>query len=139
MPKITTFLYCEGSQNEVLPKGGNKLHLIGPMLKLTPMFIPSMFSFSVCISIEDVSIDTQHVGKFVFNNPEGEEVINTGDVPMAIQPEAIDPTDEIHSLLLGLDFRNVVLKTEGVYVGKIYFDGELLGEQSIKAKEAIVK
>lgn len=134
MSKIISFLYCESSQNDLTP-AGPKLHLIGPMLKLSPMFIPSMFSFSILINIGDMDINSSHILRFVFKSPKGEEasIIDTGDVIIQI-PDDIDPADEIHALMLNMDFRNIPLRHKGVYKGQVYFDKILLGEYPIMAK-----
>lgn len=135
MAKVVTFMYCESSQNEMTPQGP-KLHIINPMLVLTPAFIPGMFSFGVTIGVMDIDIEATHTLKFILKSPiEGEKnVVDTGDITLSIPKPAIDLPKDMHGLTMGMDFRNAPLKYEGEYTGEVYFDGVLIGEYPIKAK-----
>lgn len=135
MEKITSLLYCEGAQNELPPQGGEgKIHLIGPLAKLTPMFIPSMFSFSLFINIEEIDVRKPHTFKFIFKNPEDKEVLNTQDISIPVQMNVPEVFDDVPTLSMCMDFRNVALEIEGVYTGEIYIDGKNLGLYPIRAK-----
>lgn len=135
MAYITTVVYCESAQNEMTPQGP-KLHLIGPMQVLTPMFIPGMFSFSILIGIQDFKLDIPHTIRFVFKGPkEGEPpILDTSDITMPVQPKNPTLPDDMQGAMMNMDFRNVVIRSEGEYFSEIFFDGESLGKFPIKAK-----
>jgi hypothetical protein len=135
MAKITNFAYCENTQNEMTPSGP-KLHLVGPMQVMLPMFIPGMFTFSIFIAIMDLDIEIQHNIKFIFRGPDSGEppIFDTGEITLPGQIPVLNLPEDMRNLMLGLEFTNVVFRKEGIYSTDIFFDGELLGNYPIKAK-----
>lgn len=133
MPYISTFMYCENTQNENTPEG-NKLHIIGPMHIITPMFIPSMFSFCVTFGILDLCLNEQHILRYVFKSPNGEIVVDTKDIHLPIQELKEDLPKEMNGILLNMDFRNIALKIEGKYNSEIFVDEHSLGVFPIGVK-----
>lgn len=135
MARITNFAYCENTQNEMTPSGP-KLHLIGPMQVMLPMFIPGMFTFSIFIAIMDLKIEIPHTIKFVFSGPDSDKpvIFDTGDIPLPAQTSVYNLPEDMRNLMLGLEFTNVVFREEGIYATDVFFDGELLGNYPIKAK-----
>lgn len=133
MAYITTFVYCESTQNEMTPQGP-KLNLIGPMQILTPMFIPSMFSFSVLFGIQDFRLNQAHTVRLLFKGPvEGEQpVVDTGDLTLPIEHQNSNLPEDMQGMMMNLDFRNLAIRHKGTYETEVYFDGELLGKYPIK-------
>ncbi len=132
MPYISTFMYCENTQIENTPEG--KMHITGPMHIITPMFIPSMFSFCVAFGVLDLSLDKQHSLRYIFKDPSGEIVVDTNDIHLPIQELKIDLPKDMNGMLLNMDFRNIALRIEGEYKSEVFIDGQSLGVFPIKVK-----
>jgi hypothetical protein len=135
MAKVSTFLYCEGVQNDVTPTGP-KMHIIGPMQILTPMFIPSMFSFSVVIGIIDTNMKMPHKFRLLLKGPDEQIIIDTGESIIPINNAKVIPNlpEDMQGFMGSIDFRNVAIRQEGTYEIEVFFDDESMGKFPIKAK-----
>lgn len=136
MPRISTFMYAERTE----PNQQGQMTITNPLITINPMFVPGMFSFSIIFGIVDINNDSDHTIQITFNSPNDEDtpLINT-DV-ISLQNRVIPLENEVDlpleqkNLMFNLDFRNVVLKTEGLYKSKVYIDGTLSGEYPIYVK-----
>src|SRR5690625_2642927 len=112
------FVYGEGIQQEQTPQG-IKQSILNPQISLRPLFIPSLFSFSVSFGIIGVDIKLEHTLRYTFKGPdEAEYAIDTGAVKIPPEsPEARRPLPlEASGYLFNLDFRNTAFRKEGWYI-----------------------
>jgi hypothetical protein len=138
MPRISTFMYCEKAE----PNQNGKLQIEQPLLALNPAFVPGMFSFSIVAGLTGVDRQMKHELRILFLSPEeGQDpLIDTGvltieaDSSLHSKEEPINPLEDHGGLMFNLDFRNVVLKSEGVYQTVVIVDGDVLGEYPIYTK-----
>lgn len=137
MPKLTTFIYSDNSRLD-FNNGKQAVTISNPMLIFKPAFIPSTFSFAVTMGILGVDESVTHNMRYIFKKINSEDIlIDTGE--MQISTKSSDPTDvelpfDYRGFLFNMDFRNVVIKSEGEYVSYVYFDSECLGEFPIYVK-----
>lgn len=134
MARVTMFVYCENVQNENTPLGP-KNNIIGPMNAIRPMFIPGTFSFSIFTSIVDVDLKKTHNFRIVLSDG-FKDIVDTGNA--LIPPQNIEPDlpESERGFMLNMDLRNVIFEKEGSYIGKVYFDDDILGEYPIYVKAA---
>ncbi|MFB9859611.1 DUF6941 family protein [Salinicoccus siamensis] len=128
MPKITTFVYAE----EISNTRDNKLNIVNPLNVFRPAFVPGMFSFSVVIGIIGLDVTQgKHTLRIKFYGEDQKEtpLIDTGYVPLEDVPTGpLSLPSELRGMMGSMDFRNVVMKSEGVYITEVFVDGDLLGE-----------
>lgn len=140
MAIVHTFIYCESSIMDVVPQGQQpKLHIIGPMQVILPMFIPGLFSFGVTFGLLDYNTEVTHTMRYTFKGP-GENVpsvIDTHEIPVQIQPADSKIPEDMRGMMMNFDFRNVVMENEGTYLSEIYFDGVKIGEFPIKVRQVV--
>ncbi len=135
MACLKSFLYCEGVNMEITPNGP-KPHLVGPLITLSPMFIPGMFSFSIFMHIGEEDIKGMKTFRVVFKKKDSiEAIVDTGNQNLQ-SPEEKEITlpEEARGFMINMDFRNVVIKEEGLYVSEVYYNDEKIGESIIYAK-----
>lgn len=120
MAYISYFIYSESTQNENVANG-SKLHIVQPMHIIIPMFIPSLFSFSVSFGVLDIKQDESHRLRYTFKSPDNVQaiLIDTGDINIPSEYSTRELPDDMNGLMLNLDFRNIPFKTEGEYIGNI--------------------
>jgi hypothetical protein len=136
MPHVSMFMYCENATNDMTPQGP-KLNITGPLHILTPMFVPGMFSFSIVFGILDLETDIDHAIRVIFRSSvAGEEhLIDTGkDILIPRNSEKNDLPKDMRGLMMSLDFKNVVFRSEGLFLTEVLFDGESLGQFPIKVR-----
>lgn len=140
MAHISTFIYCEDTQQIQVgtQKSQLKINLIGPMQIMTPMFIPSMFSFSICFGILDFDMSVPHKLRVVFKESKEKEkpIIDTEDMNFSIpiQEKKIALPENMNGSMINFNFKNIALRHEGTYCTSIYFDDSLLGDYPIDVK-----
>lgn len=136
MPYISTFVYCESIENENV-SNDSKLHIVGPMHIITPLFVPSMFSFCVSFGILNLKLDKPHSLRFIFKGPdvEQENIIDTGDMDLPLQEVNDGLPDDMKGIMMNFDFRNIPFRSEGEYSSEIIIDGKEMGKFPIKVKE----
>jgi hypothetical protein len=138
MPRISTFMYSEGSGHEALPSGEQRLHVVQPLHIFTPIFVPGTFSFSVVFGILDIDTDKDYNLRFTFESPVKTEelLIDTGliHLPRTNDPKVMDLPKDMRGIMMNLGFQNVIFRNDGTYTSKVYFDNQILGEFPIKVK-----
>lgn len=136
MARLKSFLYCEGVNIEQTPNGP-KHNLIGPLQTLSPMFIPGMFSFSIFMSISGKEVCEPCTFRVAFKKVDMDEyILDTGNQSLpGIEVEGNIPEDS-HGFMINMDLKNVVIKSEGLYISEIYLNNIKIGESDIYAKAA---
>lgn len=140
MPRVSTFLYCEGTVKEEAQDG---LIIRNPLMIFRPAFVPGMFSFSIFFGISGINDGNEHLLRIKFINIKdiANPIIDTGDLPIRqpqYEPGHSDneiPT-EFQGMMANLDFRNAVLRNEGEYYTEIHLDNILLDKFPIYVKGA---
>ena len=138
MPKVSMFVYAEGSQINVNPQGEQQILIINPQLVFTPMFVPGQFSFSINLGIMEIDLDVEHVVRLIFWGPNDKtkSLADTADtVRIPIQkdnPKKLPP--DMRGLMLNMDFKNVILAENGTYLTEVYIDNVKFEEFPIKVK-----
>jgi hypothetical protein len=135
MAKISTFLYCLGTNNQQKPNG--PITAIGILPVLTPEFIPSAFSFSIVIGITGLSDDQDHILDICFKDNFKVPVVDAKNIriPVDVMKNGdLELPDEAKSLMLSMELKNAILREEGMYSTEVHFDGERLGEYEIYVK-----
>ena len=134
MAKITTFVYCEGVER---PQDSSNLNIINPIQLLTPMFIPSMYSFSIVVGILDFDTSLENSIRITFKQDVKDELIidtNTLTIPPQEQKDISLPKN-MQGFMANMEFKNVALREAGTYKTTVYFNGVELGEYPISVIE----
>ena len=133
--KITTFVYCLGTTNM---EGQNApLNAMGILPLLNPEFIPSTFSFSIIVGLRGIDETCNHTMDIVFRNPNGEALVEAKNIVISAEHWREGDKglpEEYNGVMLGMDLRNVIMKSEGIYYTEVSFDGEKLGDYDIYVK-----
>lgn len=115
-------------------KPGRRVNIGGVQAMFRPLFIPCQFSFAITLGIRGVDFNQSHLLRFVFRDPKGNVVVDSGNNPNPpIQEEMELPLNEANAII-SAQFQNVPLLSEGFYKTEIYLDGEMLGGQSIPVR-----
>jgi hypothetical protein len=135
MPYLSTFVYCEGIT--VTPqKSGQIVSLTNPQHIFTPDYIPGQFSFGISFGILDLDVKTkEYAARYVFKGPDGKIIVDTQKIILSrdnVETPPFDLPNDMHGVIMNLDFRNVPLKEEGVYESEIFIDDISLGVRKIK-------
>jgi hypothetical protein len=124
MPKILTFMYCDRAE----PNHQGQLQIINPLLVLNPIFIPGMYSFSIAFGVMGINNDEDHTFRIQFLSPNEDQPMidsNTISIPKGVVPKVnLGLPQEFRSMMLNMDFRNVIFKTEGLYYTRVFIDNE---------------
>jgi len=134
-PRISAFYHCSGFEQRFVPDP-----LVPPMLvpievlnNITPLFIPTAFSFAVGAGIVGFNLEATNTFKYAFISPSGNEVLSQ-EVHLPIIPNDPKLDADMQGIVLNLNLQNVVLNEEGYYLSRITFNNKQIGEYSIKVK-----
>ena len=131
MPRITSFMLCEGINN-ISPSPGISIpQLAGPCNVIRPEFIPGNFTFGVAIGISGVDTTKQCRVRFEIKNPKEETVQTSLDAVLPGIPLDEGLPVEYQGFLLSFEVRNLAIPDAGVYKIFLFVDDELIGTESI--------
>ena len=82
MAKVSTFLYCLGTENQHNPKG--PINAIGILPVLTPEFMPSAFSFAIVVGIVGLEKDRDHILNVCFKDNNNNPLIDSKDIRISV-------------------------------------------------------
>lgn len=130
MAKLTMFALCDSVNNIPGPQG-MVTHLVAPQVVLRPMFIPGNFSFGITVGVRGLDLKNPIKLNFSIISPDGAVAQNSGDteLPAMVKEDTLPP--EHQGVMLNLDIRNMIIKSEGVYKFVLNVNGENLEEQEI--------
>lgn len=134
MASVSNFLYCINVQRVPNPQGkGESINAIGITSVLTLDYLPGPFSFSIFFSLLDVDEGTNRI-KVVFKDPNGEEIMNSGDLDIPPLPDDVRNTvpKNFTEYQLSMDLRNIVLKKEGEYVAELYYNDSVIAKEPLR-------
>ena len=128
MAKISTFVLCDRIGQTKLQNGSEVPVLVGPIARLRPPFLPTLYSFGISVGMLDLG-DTEEVQiNFLLFDPKGECVFTTGtETYQAKSNIAENMPVEYRTLMCSMQLQNVQLSVEGLYELKIVINGEEIG------------
>ena len=138
MKHMISFVYCDKITKEFNPANGAMNRNISSQLNdLRPINIPGNFTFSIACSISHVDADQNNHIAFCFISPEGKELLPRieADIPRGA---LVAPTGETANLNMDVEYRNLILMSEGLYKTQVIFNDEILGEYPIEVKKAVI-
>ena len=125
--KIVSFTYCESvSKNEV----GGQLVICGPLLTLTPVNLPSTYSFVVSFGVYDINKGDDNRIKIEFKDCH-DKIISMNETNQFDLPKEMKNSMQPVGIQVNVEFRNVVLKEEGTYTTTITINGKCIGTYPI--------
>lgn len=129
-PTISSFMFFDDIQqlgNNNAP--GTAMHLINPQNVIRTPFIPNTYSFAVAFGVVGLDLQSSHTLSFQFINPQNEIVIDTSEIRIPGNPaEASSLPIEAQGYTFNFNLRNVQLKFEGKYVGRVLINKNVIGE-----------
>ncbi|KAA0837379.1 MULTISPECIES: DUF6941 family protein [Bacillus] len=117
MPSISSFIYCYSNSEKKM------------ITFVEPDFIPGNFTFNADFSIVDLNPSQTYTLRIDFKGPEDEVIFKTDDQQIQSPDEAKEK--KRIGVLINFEFKNVPLKTEGLYKTSVYLDNVLLGTFAI--------
>lgn len=130
MEYISSFIYCDTIQTEMTPQGPQH-QIVKPLQALMPIAIPGNFSFAISCNIAGFDTSKENCVKIVFLDPNNTILYDTGEVKFQIPVEQIK-ANGIASMQFNIDIRNLVFREEGIYLTKVIFNDNELGEYKIQ-------
>lgn len=129
MAKVSDIIFCLRATNTE----GTGASASTILTALTPEYIPGLFTFSVIITVLDITPGEGHTITIDFLDPSKENVVHIeSDVPQ-IEDDSNLP-QEYKGLNMAMDWNNVNLKMSGLYNIRVSFDGAVIQEKSIFVK-----
>ena len=126
MAKVVSFFLAANSQNVATPNGGIAQQLTLPLIVLRPKFIPSEFSFSMALGINEINKNADSRMRIELVSPSGKQVIDTGYIDLPELPDDPALPIEYQGFSLIMPVQNAVLDQEGVYHLKVYFNDDVV-------------
>ncbi|MCF2719314.1 hypothetical protein LWE69_19940 [Paenibacillus sp. UKAQ_18] len=134
MNKISAFVYCENTHQEMTTTGP-KMHISNPFSSLLPSFVPGNFSFNICIGLAGVEESDNHTLRVTFGrSDDSPRLVDTGAISFGVQADStISATVpiEYQGTVIGMEFKNVLFRAVGEYVSHVYVDEVLEGSYPI--------
>lgn len=115
MAKVVSYLLAVNSQNVAAGNGGVIQQLIGPLIVLRPKYIPSEYSFSIALGINDLDKKTDNRLRISITSPSGRQVLDTGYVDLPDLPVDSPLPVKYQGFSLTLPIQNATLDQEGLY------------------------
>lgn len=128
MTKVVNVIFC--LQAHV---ADGKVSADGILSALTPAYIPGLFSFSVVISVLDISPENEHSFRVVFTDPKGNITFDVSN-PFTVQKRLDVLPAEYQGINFTMNFNNIDFKMSGLYKMSIWIDDTLLDEKEIYVK-----
>ena len=130
MVRLTNFVYCADSR---LTNEKNAVDALNILSVFKPSYIPGPFTFSIVFSLIGVEENNRNRIRIEFQQDFGakEILFNSGEIVIPEFKKDNLNEDKITGLNFRFEFKNVIFKENGLYVTKIYFNDELLGERLI--------
>ena len=132
---ISSFTYCDKVQ-ELLTPNGPVSQIIRPLQELSPIAIPSNYSFFISCIISNIRYNPENHLKITFEDPGG-EIIEVFEQHDCNPPTKSSNPDELYGLQLNIDIRNVILSKAGTYGTRVLFNNIELGFYKINVKQVL--
>lgn len=139
MASLENFIYCLSTERVDSSGGvGSNINAMGILATITPEYVPGSFSFSIIFTILGVDITRADNSVRMEFKKVGDEksLVDTGTTNLPAMPENddIELPEKYKGLNMSIDCRNIVFESEGLYVTKIYFNNDFIGEKQIYVK-----
>lgn len=107
--------------------------VLGPLKSITPRNIPGNYTFSIFLSIENVSQEYRELKVEVYNT-ENIKVFDTGILKL----DSFNKNNDVYStIVLTTELRNIVIERPGCFTAKILLDGQTIAEEKLMVKSRI--
>lgn len=107
--------------------------ILSPMKSITPRNIPGNYTFSIFLSIENVSQEYGELKVEVYNT-ENIKVFDTGIIKL----DKFNKNNDVYSaIVLTTELRNIVIEKPGYFTAKILLDGQIIAEEKLMVKSQI--
>lgn len=104
-----------------------------PLRNITPRNIPGNYTFSIFLSIENVSQEHKELEVEVYNT-QNIRVFYTG----VIKLDTFNKNNDVYSVIvLTTELRNIVIESPGCFTAKILLDGQIISEEKLEVKSQI--
>ena len=123
MAKIVSFTYCDNVANDM---NGNPI-ITRPLQMITPMAIPSNFTFSISFGVYDIDKIEKNCINIDFLDP-NDVVISNNELILPDMPREINETPDPVGIQINVEFKNTYIKEEGEYKTRRILNGSKLGE-----------
>ncbi|WP_143162353.1 hypothetical protein [Sporobacter termitidis] len=133
MASIVSSMYFENFQNQIgAPQPTQQFS--NPIMALLPLSIPGNFSFVFTFGM-NYDVSQSHNLQVIFKDPQNNILNNTGEICMPASDDQYLPA-EYRGIIFTMDYRNIPIRSTGVFAAEVYFDGALLGTCPIPAYPA---
>lgn len=131
MARVHDIIFCMRTLN-----AGEGVTLNTVLSAITPEYVPGLFSFSIFISLLDISNEGEHTFSIEFIAPNGEKVVEIENqvLPIEILDGNGNLPNEYKGINIAMDWNNVNFKCDGLYTIKVYYDRSEAGEKKIYVK-----
>ena len=131
MAYISSFVYCDNIQQSMTADNKPMTHIFNPLQVLSPVALPSNFSFSIMCNVSGFEIEQENIFNLQFISPTNEVLQNTGDIPLRMPQEMVVQEKKPNAMQMCMDFRNVVIREYGDHTTIIRMNNEIIGEFKI--------
>lgn len=124
--------FCD---NIILNMSNNKMTpcISKPLKSITPRNIPGNYTFSIFLSVENVSQEHNDLQVEVYNT-ENIKVFDTGVLKLS----KFNKNNDVYSaIVMTTEMRNTVIEKPGCFTAKILLDGQLISEERLVVKRKI--
>lgn len=130
MAKVKLFMFSEAIHPELSADGKLIQTMKNPIPVLRPQFIPSNYSFGLAFSIQELDIHADNHLRITIYDPSINLIYDSNDTSIKSSDLDTLPTEQ-QGFMICADFRNVILKEEGIYLIKIILNGESIYEHDL--------
>lgn len=127
MAYISSFTYCDNIQSEMTPQGPRN-QIVNPLQVLAPIAIPGNYSFAISCNITDFDATKENCVRIQFLSPQEKILNDTGEIKFQLPAEQAN----VDAMQFNLDIRNLVFEETGLYMTRVFVNGEQIGEYRIK-------
>ena len=130
MAKLDSIIFCLNASS--VEGQGASAHSI--LHALNPEYIPGLFTFSVIISILDMDPSDNHTIEIVFEDPEGNILVNINSPLPTLERIESNLPSEYTGFDLSMNWANINFVCSGVYTLTVKLDSVELGTKTIFVK-----
>ncbi len=133
--KVSTFIYCLGTDRPNVPNA--PINANGILNILVPEFIPSTFTFSIVVGIVGMEDKIPYLLDIVFYDCHDKPLVEAKGIKVSLpdtDANILGLPDGAKGLMLSMDFKNVIIRDEGMYSTSVSLNGQKLGDYDIYVK-----
>ena len=124
--------------NDVIVNSSNNKKtpgILGPLKSITPRNIPGNYTFSIFLSIENVSQEYKELKNEIYNT-ENIKVFDTGIINL--ETLNFNKQNKVYfPIVLTTELRNIVIEKPGCFTAKVLLDGQTIAEEKLTVKSQL--